>query len=1188
MGKTALPRKRTASAAESRVRLSLLGGFDLSCDGQPLLPAYEKARALLAYLATRPGATAPRGDLAGLLWPGKTRPAALANLRLLVHDLRRLLPEVLQVSSDALGLVLARLDVDVIAFTRPEPVCLSGNTDRCLGCLAELEDLCRHYRGEFLAGYALPDCDQFESWLQEQRQALQERAVSLFDRLAECHWQLSGAETALPFARRLLELAPGDEGGLRRLMSILSQVGRKAEALAIYEQVRRTQERDLRLPLPARTRALAESLRRGEAPVPTEIPPTTTAAGFSRRQITVIACELKTEAALDPERALDLLEEPQSRCLDIIRRHRGTPVQGFGGSLLAYFGYPQAVEQAAVQAVLAAWEIAAGRSPGVDARLGVMTGVMVSGGDPPLPDAVGSFTRQAIALALAAEAGTVVVGDTTAGLVSGWFHCQPSAAGTWQVTAATGAACRLEALPAVAPLVGRQAEMAALQEEWALAAAGRQRAVWLSGDAGIGKSRLIAALHEALGRRGRWLREVRCAAEYRDVPYYPLRALVQGVLRIGAGDSPEMRSAKLAGYLERQCPGAEPDAVPVLASLFGLPLPVGYRTSALAPQRQRELGHQLLLRQLDRMTGGQPALLVAEDLQWADPSTLELLGRLLAGPGERALLILLTARTGFEPPWDVGPNRSLRLEALDRESLEALVAHAAPALGSRQTARIAARADGVPLFAEELARQFAHGTVTAVPASLQDLLAVRLDAQGEAKALAEAASVIGRSFDERLLAAVAGIGDEAVRAGLARLQEAGLVAGDGRGGWQFRHALIRDAAYEAQTRDLRALRHQRAVVALAEAPAPVPSELLAQHHAAGGQPRQAILCWTAAGLAASRHSAASEACHHFRAGLVLLPEVAAAERDRLELEIQIGLGAAIGAAEGYGAPEAASAYARARQLCERGQGQRPELFPALWGLWASASSTGGYTHALRLARRLHRLAGAGADPVHLQQARFALGNTLYWRGEFAAAYRHLAAAESLYRLAHHQRHLAEFGEDGGVTVAAYLSWVLHAQGDVEAALEAGERAVVLARRLGHPFSLAYALTFAALLRCRRREPQPALALAEEARSLAGRHGYGLWETGGVLAQGWALALQGRSEGEAAIRGCIEVTRAAMGGVGLLVLEALADACAALGDADCARAVCRDALAQGQQTEDHHADVLFRSLLAPSAGAEFTP
>jgi predicted ATPase len=389
--------------------------------------------------------------------------------------------------------------------------------------------------------------------------------------------------------------------------------------------------------------------------------------------------------------------------------------------------------------------------------------------------------------------------------------------------------------------------------------------------------------------------------------------------------------------------------------------------------------------------------------------------------------------------------------------------------------------------------------------------------------------------------------------------------------------LIRDAAYQSQTRVEREAAHRRIAKELQAAGAGFPAELLALHKAAGGQVSEAIVCWIDAGKLASKTSACQEAILHYKSGLALinmLPENT--DKVRLELDLQIGLGAASCAAHGYASEEGIAAYARAIDIC-RHDNNSLSMFPAVWGLWASASSRSGYVDAMKLAWQLLRMGEASGDRIHDQQSHFAVANTQYWLGDFVTARGHLECVRVSYRKSDHERHIIEFGEDAGVTSAAYHSWVLWFLGYPDQARKASQKALALARQLGHPFSLGYALTFAALLRCRLRQPDAALALAQEALSLSNEHGFPLWQIGATLAHGWALAMTKRREGVTEIRQCVEATRAAMGGVSLVVLEPLMDACVALGLCEEALQANADALAAVTTIGDHHIDGELRRL-----------
>lgn len=1184
--------------------LSLLGGFALDCDARPCKLASEKGRALLAYLAMEPGRAHPRAFLAAMFWPDLARDAALANLRLVLHNLRQMLNSAnpatspLQVERDIVRLdSKAGLEIDAAELSCFTPVCQETPCPTyCTPCIAHMEFLAGRYRGEFMAGFSLPECPDFEEWLQLKREALHLRALVLLARLSDCHERNGDHAEALQFALRFLDLEPWNEEGLRRTMQLYSLNGQRATAIAQYEASCQTLQRELGVLPSEETRALAERIRQGELSPSTRrrgdahAPATLLLPIAERRQVTVLYCELAAVCMEDPDEALEQLRAPQARCNETIRGYSGHLVQIRGGSLLAYFGYPQASENAARLAVQAALAVTRASFSGIELRAAVHTGVVISG-NLQVPDAIGATSGLTIRLRQLADCGEVIISGATQRLVAGYFQCLPLGRqplpGTprpldvFRVVGESGAGNRLEAAASLTPLIGRKAEIAALLALWQDARRGKRRTAMLRGEAGIGKSRLVLALKEALCGQAFLVRELRCFPEHSQSPFYPLTALFGSTLAFSPSDTPEARFSKLTEYVEAHYAGTDQDAVPLLARMLSLPVLTPYRDSASSPQQQREKLLSILLDRVHSMAAQQPILLVVEDLHWADPSTLELLKQFIDQERDAPMLTVLTARPEFQPPWQERLVDTLKLHVLDNDETEVLIAAVAPDILPSTARSIVERSDGIPLFAEELARAVSDNDQSAIPSTLQDLLAARLDGMGEAKKAAQTASAIGREFSFDLLQRISGLDQDALGLLLRRLVDSGLLQCQAHSVFHFRHALIRDAAYQSQTRTERETTHRRIAVALKTAGVDARPELLAQHWAAGGETWQAVACWIDAGKLASQHSASQEAVMHFRSGLALigtLPDDP--ERLRMELDLQIGLGAAACAAQGYASAEGTDAYARAMALCSMHE-SGPDMFRAVWGLWASASSRAGYAHALELAQQLQRMAGLSGDPVQDQQGQFAMGDTLYWQGEFAVAREHLERVRKLYRTDHHENHIAEFGEDAGITSGAYLSWVLWYLGYPDQARLASEQTLALARQLGHPYSLAYALTFATILHCRLRQPEEILALARETLDLANEHGFPLWQIGATLSRGWALAMQNRREGVETLRQCVDATRAAMGGVTLIVLEPLVDANVVLGLYEAALGVNDEALAVGNTLGDHHVEAELHRLKGES-------
>lgn len=1190
------------------VTLRTLGGFALAYQARPCELAYEKGRALLVYLAMEPGRTYSRASLASMLWPELEREAALTNLRQILLNLRQAFSRVglnespLHVDRESIrvhagfGLCVDAVELAAFAHACPESPFLS----HCRLCIEQMERVAGHYAGEFMQGFSLPECPDFEEWLQVQREALHLRILGILARLAECH-ELMGAPTrALSVALRFVELEPWSEEGLRRVMRLYAHNGQRDRALERYTTCCHALKRELGVLPSEATRVLAGRIERGELTGNGEghceggdnpkLTANTPLAIAERRQVTVLFCELTPIGVDDPDEALAALDVPQTQSVEIIRNHSGFLVQTHGGGLLAYFGYPLATENAARQAVQTALALTRAHFPAVEVRVGVHSGMVITS-DHQIPDAIGATSGLAIRLRQVAEPGEVAISAATQRLVAGFFESVSQGLRqlrgiarpleVFRVDGESGARDRLEAADVLTPLVGRREEIANLLSFWQASCLGRGKVALLRGEPGVGKSRLVLTLKEALREQACVVRELRCFPEYSHSPFRPLIELFESVFEFQVDDTPEEKFEKLAAYIETHYAGQGQVAVPLYAKMLALELREPYQELDLTPQQQRERTLGTLIERQYALAREKTYLLVVEDIHWADPSTLELLRLFVTRKRTVPVFAIFTARHGFQPPWDENLTYTMNLKALGADQTATLITSVAPGLAESMIARIVERADGIPLFAEELARELASGEQNDIPPTLLDLLLSRLDGLGPAKWVAQAAATVGREFDLDLLLHITPFDEFTLKQHVGVLLDAGLLLGGAKGVYRFKHALIRDAAYQSQARNEREIMHRRIASALGAQGGEVRPELLAQHWAAGGESWKAIDCWIEAGKLAGQESASQEAMARFRAGLTLAENLPiGAERERLELELYIGLGAASAAVHGYASEEGVAFYERAMALCGL-RADDPAIFPAIWRLWASASSRAGYSCANDLAQHLVRMAVHGGDPVHQQQAHFALADTLYWQGEFTAAREHLNRLRAGYRPVNHASHVAGFGEDAGVTGESYYSWVMWFLGFPDQANKASRQAVKLARRLGHPFSLAYALTFAAILQCRLGDAKAAQDLAHETQELSRRHGFALWEIGANLALGWAQVIRGRSEGLQIIRQCAEATRVAMGGVTLVTLGPLADALVTLGMFEAVDPVCEESFSVGARLGDRHIEAELHRLKGES-------
>ncbi len=1145
--------------------LSLLGGFALDHNTRPCELAYEKGRALLAYLAVEPGRAHSRASLAAIFWPDLAREAALTNLRQVLHDLRQTLDAanpatpLLQVDRvfvrfDPTG----GLEIDVADFAAAAPACPETPCPTyCDPCIAQMEILAAHYRGEFMAGFSLPECPDFEEWLQVQREALHLRALSRLALLSDCHEMTGAYARSLPFALRFLELEPWNEESLRRVMRLFALNGQRAAALAQYETCCRTLKKELGILPSEETCALAARIRRdeqpwasrsveGAAPRADPSPPAT-----ERRQITVLYCELAPADAEDPDEALALLHAPQARCREIIRGHAGHLVQSHGGGLLAYFGYPQASENAARLAVRAALALTRAAFDGLGPRVGVHTGVVISS-DPRMPDAVGATSALAIHLRQLADFGEVAISAATQRLVAGYFEStslglrQPPGGArpleVFHVERESGATSRLEAASTLTPLVGRKNEISALLALWQDARHGMPRTVLLRGEAGIGKSRLVDTLKRALREQACVVRELRCFPEHCQSPFYPLIAMLEAFWGFARDDTPEVKFGKLASHLESYYPASAQEAVPLLAHLFSLPPGGSYPAPGLSPQQCKEQTVAALLVLLQALAAQQPVLLIVEDLHWIDPSTLELLTRIVEQKERGPILSVLTARPEFAPPWKDAPVFTLPLLPLAGDEVAEMVASISAEIPAATLRRIVERADGIPLYAEEMAKSATQDNLASIPATLHDLLAARLDRMGEAKHTAQLAATLGREFDLNLLHKMSTCDPAALARNLDALHDAGLILKVDKTAHQFKHALIQEAAYQTQSKSDRQAAHQHIAHALqSDFPAIVTTrpEFLARHLACGGETRQSIDYWIKAGQRAALSSANVEAVGHFNSGLELLMTLPAdQDRNQTEFKMLLSLCTVLYAAKGQGSEEATQANARISALSGL-VGDCPELFLAKWALEFNTIAKIGYRGASQAAQQLLRM--AHDDPLKQIAAHAMAAAAFSWRGEFKSSHERAVRVVSQYTPDYCQVSWEQFGLDLGAFGMAYSAIAHGFLGFPDQSQQVCERMIERARALTQPHALAQALAFTVMTSCWSNKPAETLPLAAETIAISRQHGFFLWSIVGEMAHGWALAMQGRTEGIAEIESSIAGMKAAVPGMSGLFLYALAAA-----------------------------------------------
>ena len=907
-------------------------------------------------------------------------------------------------------------------------------------------------------------------------------------------------------------------------------------------------------------------------PMPVASPPTTAhAPDAERRQLTVLFCDLVDSTVLasqlDPEDLREVVRAYQDTCAKVIARFDGHIAQYLGDGLLVYFGYPRAHEDDAQRAVRAGLgmieavgqlntRLAQEHGVQLAVRLGIHTGLVVvgdvGGGTRQEQLALGETPNLAARLQGIATPNTLVISATTFQLLGGFFACQPLGTpllkgqaqplAVYRVLYESMARSRLEAASSagLTPLVGREQEIGLLQERWAQVKDGSGQVVLLSGEAGIGKSRLVQVLKEQVAAEPQaWLTPCQCSPYHQHSVLYPLIELLERVaLGFEREESSPQKLSKLEGFLVQYgLPLAE--ALPLFAALLSLPLPADYASLLVSPEQQKQQTLHALLTILLRIAAQQPVLFVMEDLHWVDPSTLELLNLLVdQGPTAR-ILALFTCRPDFSPPWtgrahltQITVNRLPRRQAVE---VIRQVAHG-KALPSEVVEQIVAKTDGVPLFVEELTKMVLESDLLqereeryelsgplpplVIPATLHDSLMARLDRLATVKGLAQLAATLGREFSYALLQAVAPWDEAALHRGLHQLVEAEFLYQQGlppHATYLFKHALIQDAAYQSLLRSTRQQHHQRiAQVLEARFPETVAAqpELVAHHYTEAGLSAQALPYWQRAGQRAIARYANLEAVAHLSKGLEVLATVPETpERTQHELTLQAALGASLMAVKGFSAPEVERAYTRAHELCQQ-VGDTPQLCLVLWGLLQFSIVRADIPMALVLGERLINLAQSIHDLDLLLAAHNGLGTALPFRGELRAARAHLEQSLALYDPHKHHTRAFFYGTNLQADSLAHLAHVLWLLGYPEQALQRGYEALTVAHAQEpvHAFTLAHVANLIAVVHHLRREEGLAQERAETARRFASEHGFAAELGRGTILWGWALVLQGQAEG----------------------------------------------------------------------------
>jgi class 3 adenylate cyclase/predicted ATPase len=884
-----------------------------------------------------------------------------------------------------------------------------------------------------------------------------------------------------------------------------------------------------------------------------------------RRQVTVMFSDLVGSTALsarmDPEDLREVISAYQKCVAETVRRFGGFVAKYMGDGVLVYFGYPQAHEDEAERAVRAGLELIAAvgalkTRASLQTRVGIATGLVVVGdliesGDAQERGIVGETPNLSARLQGIAEPNMVVIAEATRKLLGNLFELQDLGAKdlkgiagpvrAWAVLRASSAEGRFEALHAsgLTALVGREEEVELLLRRWSRAKTGEGQVVLLSGEAGIGKSRLTATLLESVASEPHTRLRYFCSPQHTNSALYPIVGQMERAAGLAHDDKPQAKLDKLDAVLAQTSTSIQDAAL--FAEMLSLPNDGRYPALELAPQQRRQRTLEALVSQIEALTRQNPVLIIFEDAHWADPSSLELFGRAMDRIATHRVLLIVTFRPEFDPPWIGRPHvTALTINRLAHRNVDAMIDHVVgnklipPSI--RQD--IIERTDGIPLFVEEMTKAVleadseseARRTATAVPspalavpASLHASLMARLDRLGPAKEVAQIGAAIGREFSHALVAAVVRQPEAELVPALNRLIEAGLLFRQGvppYATYLFKHALVQDAAYGTLLREPRRALHARIAETLESQFAEIAEsrpEILARHCTEAGLIEKAAGLWGKAGQRSLERSALVEAAEQFTRALsqiATLPATPALRRQQIKL--QVALITPLMHVKGFAASETKAAVERARLLIEQAEalGQPPEdpllLFSVLFGFWAAKLLAFNGDTVRTLATQFLALAEKQGTTVPLMIGHRMMGLSLLCLGDGAQGCIHIDRAIALYDPAQHRALATRFGHDIRAALLAYRSGALWALGYPEAALASAERALDDAREIGQAPTLLNVRCFTSQAHSFCGNYSVATEQAQELFSVAEEKGALLWKAFGLIRKGQLLALTGKA------------------------------------------------------------------------------
>ncbi|MFQ5564845.1 MAG: AAA family ATPase [Paracoccaceae bacterium] len=869
-------------------------------------------------------------------------------------------------------------------------------------------------------------------------------------------------------------------------------------------------------------RAVAELKAAGaqDPAAPDQSPESLHHAHAERRRLTVMFVDLIGSTALssrlDPEEWSEVIREYQDAVAGVVTRFEGHIAQYLGDGVLCYFGWPRAFEDAAERAVGAGLAIkeAVAKVTACDeplaCRIGIATGLVVVGdmlgGTGHEDTAIGDTPNFAARLQEFAKSGQVVISESTKRLLGSAFAIEPLGAksfkglpGQHKVYAVVGGDPAHDRFAAragssIGAMVGRDQELALLMDRWSLSKAGEGQAVMLAGEAGIGKSRICRALFDTLRRDGYIRVRYQCSPYYRDTALWPTIHQLTAASGIDQADTNNEKLDRLEALLSL-AGDVDKKTFAIFGDLLGLDTVKRYGPLDLSPQARREATFTALVDQIVGLAMQKPALVQIEDAHWCDPTTLELISRLIDRIERERIMLLITSRPENQPELPALPHfTSLTLNRLGRSGVEEIVARLGGGkLPPSAVTAIIERTDGVPLFVEELTKALVESGEISVPASLHDTLMARLDRLPEVKEVAQIASVIGREFDSDPLGQVAALSQQKIVSALENLRRVELVfpRGGSTGRYIFKHALVRDAAYESLLNRRRQEIHGRIFDVLRESEQTMPG-VLANHAAEAGRLKQAVTYGRIAAEEALRRPAYAEAITHLEAalGVLALQEPSeAVQRERIRLLLLAGQARI--AHYGYAAETTVATYAEIEDIA-RQVGDKELLIEGLYGRWAGHYVPGRNPIALEVADTIREVSTEVEDELARALGNRIRGTVLTMMGRVDEATTALTAVDDHYDPERHVRLASRFGQDVGIARDCYMTGVLTLRGQFDSAAKLARKILRDIDKVNHSNTTGYALGHLACFLCAAEIAPLGIEIAERCIEVSERNRMPLW------------------------------------------------------------------------------------------------